>query len=459
MNMPRIMLAAPASGTGKTLITCGILQALVNRKLKIASFKCGPDYIDPMFHTRVIGTPCRNLDPFFSDADTIRYLLTREAESFDMGVLEGVMGFYDGVAGTSFQASSYDLARITDTPVVLVVNTRGMSRSVVPLIQGMVNYQKDSHIQGVILNRMSPSIYPEIRDLVEAECGVKVLGYVPAVPDLVIESRHLGLVTPNDVADLKEKLEKLAVILEDSLDLDAMIEMAKSAPAYEPVIPEVPKLPEGKKVRIAKAMDEAFCFYYEDNLDLLRRMGVELVEFSPIRDRKLPENVQGLILAGGYPELYAKELEENESMRTSIREAIQNGLPSLAECGGFMYLHQEMEDMNSEAHPGVGVIEGRAYRTQKLGRFGYIDLTANRESVFGSEGIAFKAHEFHYFDSTSCGDGFHAKKPLRKRNWDCIHTEKNHAWGFPHLYYYSNVDAAWNFVQCCAAYSAGDVQE
>ena len=452
MKLPRIMLAAPASGTGKTLITCGILQALVNRKLAIQSFKCGPDYIDPMFHTRVIGTPSRNLDPFFSDADTIRYLMMRQAQEFDLAVLEGVMGFYDGVAGTSFQASSYDLARITETPVVLVVNTRGMSRSVVPMIQGMVRYQADSHIAGVILNRMSPSIFPEIRDLVEAECGVKVIGYVPAVPDCVIESRHLGLVTPNDVADLKEKLMQLASILEDTLDLDALIELAKTAPDLALEAPAIPHLSAGKRVRIARAIDEAFCFYYEDNLDLLRRMGVELVDFSPLRDEKLPEDIQGLILAGGYPELYAQQLETNAPIREEIRQRLLAGLPSLAECGGFMFLHEEMEDMDSQAHPGAGVIKGRAYRTKKLGRFGYITLTANRPSVFGPEGTAFRAHEFHYFDSTSCGDGFHAKKPLRKRSWDCIHTEGQSIWGFPHLYYYSNVEAVWNFVQACAAY-------
>ncbi|MDD6212558.1 MAG: cobyrinate a,c-diamide synthase [Clostridiales bacterium] len=454
MKAPRVMIAAASSGSGKTLITCGILQALCQRGMVADAFKCGPDYIDPMFHTRVIGTPCRNLDPFFCDEEMLRYLFLRSASRFTVSILEGVMGYYDGVAGTSLHGSSYDLARITKTPVVLVVNTRGMSRSIVPLIQGMVRYREDSHICGVILNRMSPSLYPEIRDIVEEECGIKVLGYVPPVPEAVIESRHLGLVTPEGVADLKEKLDKMAEVLKNSVDLDALLALADAAEDLEYRTPAIPDPLGDKKgqVRIAAARDEAFCFYYEDNLDLLRQMGAEIVEFSPLRDSCLPDGIHGLILPGGYPELFADVLEKNESMRRSIYEAVRNGLPSLAECGGFMYLHREMEDMKGNVFQGVGLVDGKAYRTEKLGRFGYITLTANRDQILGKTGTKLRAHEFHYFDSTSCGDSFHAQKPSRKRNWDCIHGEERCAWGFPHLYFYSNPEAASHFVEACADY-------
>ncbi len=449
-KIPRIMIAAGASGSGKTTVTCGLLQALVNRGLQTASFKCGPDYIDPMFHSRIIGVPSRNLDPFFCDEETIRFLLTREAEQFQISVMEGVMGYYDGLAGTSLQASSYDLARITETPVVLVVNTRGMSHSVVPVIQGLLHYQEDSRIGGVILNQMSAGLYPEIRALVERECGIPVLGYVPRSPELVIGSRHLGLVTPDGVADLQEKLRKMAEILEETVDVDGLLRMAETASEISFTPPQFPRLPKGQTVRLGLARDEAFCFCYEDNLDLLRRMGAEIVPFSPLRDEALPEGIRGLLLPGGYPELCAEHLAANTSMRISIREALENGLPCLAECGGFMYLHREMEDMEGHVHAGVGFLPGRAYRTEKLGRFGYVTLTAHTSQLLGEAGMQIRGHEFHYFDSTCCGDSFHAQKPLRKRGWECMHANETAVLGFPHLYYYSNPEAILHFVKTCA---------
>lgn len=209
MNIPRILLAAGASGSGKTLITCGLLQALVNRKMKVASFKCGPDYIDPMFHSRVIGTKSRNLDTFFTDAETTRYLLGKNAADCDIAVMEGVMGYYDGVGGISTKASAYDLADTTDTPVILVVNSRGMSISLAAYIKGFMEYKEKSHIKGVIFNQMSPMLYPRMKKLVEEQLEVEVLGYVPKVEDCVIESRHLGLVLPEEISDLKDVCRSL----------------------------------------------------------------------------------------------------------------------------------------------------------------------------------------------------------------------------------------------------------
>ena len=219
MKIPRILLAAGASGSGKTLITCGLLQALVNRKLKTASFKCGPDYIDPMFHSRVIGTKSRNLDTFFTDGDRTRYLLAKNAGDCEIAVMEGVMGYYDGVGGTTSRASAYDLASVTDTPVILIVNSRGMSVSLAAYVKGFLEYKNDSHIQGVIFNQMSPMLYPRMKKLLEEELSVKVLGYVPKVEDCVIESRHLGLVLPEEIPELKNRLGKLSEILEKTLDI------------------------------------------------------------------------------------------------------------------------------------------------------------------------------------------------------------------------------------------------
>lgn len=447
MKIPRVLLAAGASGSGKTLITCGLLQALVNRNLKTASFKCGPDYIDPMFHSRVIGTKSRNLDTFFTGKERTKYLLEKNAAGYDIAVMEGVMGYYDGVAGTTTKASAYDLASTTDTPVILIVNSRGMSVSLAAYVKGFLEYKKDSHIKGVIFNQMSPMLYPRMKELLEGELSVKVLGYVPKVEDCVIESRHLGLVLPEEIPELKARLQKLSEVLEKTLDIDGILDLAEEAPELETGTDLVKENPAfayhtEEKVRIGLADDEAFCFFYADNLSLLEQMGAELVHFSPAHDRELPADLDGLLLCGGYPELNGKELEKNQSMCTAIREAITGGMPCLAECGGFMYLHEEMEDMDGEFHKLCGVIPGKAFRTPKLTRFGYITLTEKEDTGLGEV----PAHEFHYFDSTDCGEDFHAAKPASKRGWDCIHKKGRLMAGFPHLYYYGNPEVPARFL-------------
>jgi len=453
MKAARILLAAGASGSGKTLITCGLLQALVNRGLKTASFKCGPDYIDPMFHSRVIGAKSRNLDTFFTDSETTKYLFCENAADCDISVMEGVMGFYDGVAGTTTKASAYDLASVTDTPVILIVNSRGMSVSLAAYVKGFMEYRKDSHIQGVIFNQMSPMLYPRMKELLEKELNIKVLGYVPKMDDCVIESRHLGLVLPDEIPELKENLHRLAEVLEKTLDIDGILQLAESArelSAKEPRIDFCLKHP----LRIGVADDEAFCFFYEDNFRLLRKMGAELVHFSPIRDKKLPAGLDGLLLYGGYPELNGKELEKNTSMREEIQKALSGGMPCMAECGGFMYLHEQMEDMGGVFRKTCGVIPGKCFRTPRLTRFGYITLTA-RKPVFGrsAEEIGeIPAHEFHYFDSENCGSDFHAAKPLSKRGWDCIHSSSNLLAGYPHIYYYGNPQIPRAFLMKCLEY-------
>ena len=445
-KVPRILLGAAASGSGKTLLTCGLLQALKNRNLQVASFKCGPDYIDPMFHSRVIGTKSRNLDSFFAKEDTLRYLLEKNARDCEISVIEGVMGYYDGLAGISPKASAYDVARITNTPAVLIVNAKGMSLSAAAFVKGFVEYREDSQIRGVILNQISPMMYPRLKQIIEETLPVKVYGYVPVVKDCVLESRHLGLVMPEEIADLHDKLMKLAEILEKSVDIDGLLELAEGAdeiPVEEPLTGYHTK----RTVRIALAKDEAFCFFYQDNLELLEEMGAQLIPFSPIHDEKLPENIDGMLFHGGYPELYAKALSENKKMLTSVREAVQAGIPYMAECGGFMYLHQEMEDMEGHSWPMAGVIPGKSWRTPRLTRFGYITLEDG--TCFGKNVGGIRAHEFHYFDSDNCGESYTARKPLSSRSWNCIHSDRQGMSGFPHMYYYSNLQVPEQFLRTC----------
>ena len=449
MKLPRIMLAAPASGSGKTLITCGILSALVKRGYRTASFKCGPDYIDPMFHSRVIGTRSGNLDTFFTEESVTRYLFGKAAREAEISVVEGVMGYYDGLAGISAKASSADVARTLDIPVVLIVNCRGLSVSLLPLIQGFLEFEKPSRIQGIILNQVSEGMYPDLKRMVEERFPLKVLGYVPRLTDWTLESRHLGLVLPGEIEALQEKLHKLAERLEETLDLDAFLAMAVAAPEFDYEAPEIPVLKNPGSVSVAVAEDEAFCFTYRDNLQLLEEMGARLVKFSPLHDRELPGGIRGLILSGGYPELHAKALSENTSMRTSVCRAIRGGLPCIAECGGFLYLHKSLEGADGKEYPLAGVLDARAYRREKLTRFGYVTLEALENQMLLETGMEIRGHEFHYWESESCGGSMRAKKPLRKRNWECVHGSGSLYAGFPHLFFYSNPIAAWNFLRKC----------
>ncbi len=449
MSLARFMITAPASGSGKTLITCGILQALVNRKMKVSSFKCGPDYIDPMFHARVIGTMSRNLDGFFVDDDTLKYLFCRTADSHDISVIEGVMGFYDGKRAATTEGSSYDVSQKLDTPVILLVNCKGASISCVPVIKGFKEF-RPNNIKGVILNNMSAMVFPEVKKAIEEEVGVKVIGYVPKLKDINLESRHLGLILPDEVVALKDNLNRLADILEDTLDIDALIEIANAAPAISGRKPESKRI-EGK-VRIGLADDDAFCFTYEDNVALLEECGAEIVRFSPIRDPKLPDGIQGVIFSGGYPELHGAALSANESMRKDIFEKVSGGMPCLAECGGFMYLHEEMEDSEGITRRMVGLVKGNVHNTGKLSRFGYVSLSSeNPDSILGEKGA--RGHEFHYWDSTNCGEAWKAVKTSGK-TYRCYHEEGSLVAGYPHLYYYSNPEVPYRFLCRCMEYRA-----
>ena len=439
MSLPRFLIAAPASGSGKTLITCGILQALVNRGLRVASFKCGPDYIDPMFHSRVIGTKSKNLDAFFVREDVLRYLFARTAEENDISVIEGVMGFYDGNSVLSMEASSHDVSRKLDAPVILLINSKGASISNLATLKGFLGFT-ENNIKGVIFNQMSQKVFDMVKPEVE-KLGIKAIGYVPKVSHLILESRHLGLVLPNEIEELKDNLNQLAEVLEESLDIDMLIDMAKSAPDLKYEVPSVKKIE--KPVKIGFAQDDVFCFTYEDNIEILKRCGAEIVTFSPMNDEKVPD-VDAIVLSGGYPELHAAKLCANKSMMEDIRTKVAAGMPCLAECGGFMYLHERLEDSEGKMHDSCGVIKGEVKNTGKLSRFGYITVTSDAPDSILKDGPV-KGHEFHYWDSDNCGDSWKAVKTNGKE-YMCMHEEGGLIAGYPHLYFYSNPDVAYNFL-------------
>ena len=449
VSVPRVMLAAASSGSGKTTLACAILQALTARGLKGVSFKCGPDYIDPMFHQKAIGIPSRNLDLFFSEEKTVRHLLKKNSQGKDFAFIEGVMGYYDGIATTS-TASSWHLAKATKTPTILVINCRGMSVSIAAQIGGYLSYEKESGIKGVILNQVSKSLYPELKALIESKYDLTVCGYMPKMADCSLESRHLGLVTAGEIADIKERLAKLGAQAEESIDLDAVLRIASEAPDFEEEDYPLPS-PCKKPLKIGVALDKVFSFYYEDNLDLLKELGAELAFFSPLKD-ELPAGLAGLLIGGGYPEIYAKEISRNTKLLEQLKTALNQGLPCIAECGGFQYLQEELEGEDGTLYPMVGFLKGKSYKTTSLKRFGYVNLTAKEDNLLCKEGEGFPAHEFHYWDSEMTGTCFEAKKPMRKSKWDCMVSQGNFLGGYPHLYFYANPMIAKNFLTRCQKY-------
>ncbi len=446
---PRVMISATSSNVGKTTVSCGIMRALSRRGKRVRAFKSGPDYIDPMFHTRVIGVPSRNLDLFMGGDALAAHLVCEGSGDFDVTVIEGAMGFYDGISVGS-DASAWALSVATDTPVVLVVDARGKARSIAAEVKGFLSLEKNSNIAGVIINRVSPMLYPRLAEVVEGECGVRVFGYLPKMESVLLESRHLGLVTADEISDLQERLDRIADQVERSVDLDALLVLADGAPAIEDDFPDVERVCALPGPRIAVARDEAFSFYYADSLHLLEELGAELAFFSPIHDHCLPEGASGLYIGGGYPELYAGELESNTAMLSSIASAISSGMPTIAECGGFMYLHERMQDSDGVEHRMVGAVEGLSFRTGRLGRFGYIDMTCSEDNMLASAGDVLRAHEFHYWDSDNSGSAFHARKPQSTREWDCVIAGPSLYAGYPHLYLPGAPTAARRFVKACA---------
>lgn len=458
MKLNRIMIAAPKSGSGKTTITCALLQALNETGLKVVSYKCGPDYIDPMFHQKVIGVPAKNLDTFFTDEETTQKLFLKNRTEDEFAILEGVMGVYDGLGGIKEEGSSYHLAKVTKTPIILVVDAKGMGRSVIPLIAGFLAYDTEQLIQGVILNRMSGFYYETIKPLIEQELSITVLGYFPECKEFQVGSRHLGLMMPDEIEGIKEKLQKISKKIQQTVSLEAVLRIAENAKELEAnsVITDVEECVEDRENRpvIAVAKDEAFCFYYEDNLLLLEEYGAKIEYFSPLYDNGLPEGTCGILLGGGYPELNVEKLSQNKNMTQAIRKAVERDMPIVAECGGFMYLHSAIEDKEEKLYNMTEVLYGKCFNTGKLVRFGYIELEG-KNGDFLPKGERIRGHEFHYYDSENNGTDCLAIKSVTGKSYPCIIEKENCFVGFPHLYYPSNPGFVKNFVNKAREYMEG----
>ena len=448
MRLPRILIAGTSSGSGKTTATCALLSLLKQRGIRVKAYKCGPDYIDPMFHKTVSEISCTNLDPFFCDADLLKYLLCDNAGE-QLAVIEGVMGYYDGTSQTGTDNSTFTVADQTYTPVILTVDAKGSASSLLAVIEGFLHFVHKSGIRGVLFNRMTPMNYQAVKTLMHDQLGDSVVpvGFIPELPkECHIPSRHLGLVTAAEIKDLAERLERTAQLCQPTVDLDAVLALADKAPDLEFTAPAIKKF---ERINLAVAQDEAFCFYYDSTLSMFKKMGAELNFFSPLEDEEVPAGSDGLLIGGGYPELYSARLESNVHSKESVFRAVSSGMPTIAECGGFQYLGKELD-----SHKMCGVLNHSSFKTDHLVRFGYITLNSRKAGLLGPAGTEVKAHEFHYWDSTDNGDAFSAKKPNGKE-WDCaVMTDTLYA-GYPHLFLPAGISAAEEFYKKCLTYKEG----
>ncbi|WP_321418838.1 cobyrinate a,c-diamide synthase [uncultured Desulfobacter sp.] len=449
--MKGIVVAGVSSGCGKTTITLGLMAAFKRRGLRVAPFKAGPDFIDPGHHTTITGVSGRNLDGWMLKKRTNLDIFRQNTGQADISVVEGVMGLFDGYDGRSEAGSTAQLAKWLDLPVLLVVDARSMARSAGALVQGFENFDPDLKFAGVVFNKVGSSVHLDyLTQALEGNVTMPCLGGVGRNPDTEIPSRHLGLVTSDDHGLGLRMQNALADLVENCMDLDAFLDTLPSIPADKPA-------PAEKKpafVRIAVARDAAFCFYYPENIEMLEQAGAQIVYFSPLSEPGLPDNIDGLYLGGGYPELHAATLAQNTEFRQAVAMACRNNMPIYAECGGFMALCRTLEDLNGQSHDMVGCFGFTCRMSKRLRALGYREITLRHDTILGPKGLTARGHEFHY---SSIDD--HDEKTVYNvsdrsgGNRVVPGFETNRTLGsYLHLHFKSNPDVPKHFVQACFQY-------
>lgn len=431
--MNRILIAGTGSGCGKTTASLLLMALLRESGLRVAPYKVGPDYIDPGFHCAVCGRPSHNLDTFLMEREDILSLLHADA---DVAVIEGVMGYYDGLDVRTLRCSTWEMARLTRTPVLLVVDASGGAASVAAQVKGFRTLREDSGLAGVLVNRVSGAAhYAQVSEAIRLYTGLPCVGYIPKNTRLDFPSRHLGLIPAGETPDAVQRIQQAAGALRETIDLPLLLQLMQQAPELPQERREVARL--DRPFRLAVARDEAFSFYYQANLDLLAQMGMELVCFSPLRDAALPVGVDGLYLGGGFPEVFARALSGNQTMRESVREALEGGLPCYAECGGLLYLSQDVDGV-----PMAGFLPVRCRMTERLQRFGYVQ-------VEDRTGLCFPAHEFHHAVAEPL-DGACMAYNVRKagapqKAWACGFEKKRTLAAFAHAHFLSHPELVRRF--------------
>lgn len=463
-KFPRILISAASSGSGKTTFTCALLYYLKRHGFNINAFKCGPDYIDPMFHRVISGVECINIDPFFlnADSDAVCSLISRYSAGSDITVIEGVMGLYDG-KNAQCDYSTYSVARMTKSPVVVVVNAKGTSLTALAMAEGIAGFGDEGIVKGIIFNNMGDVVYNQVLGEYNErytnngrKCDFEIIGHIRTMPkELMMESRHLGLITPDNTDGIKDRLARMYEHMKDSIDWAKLVRIAESAQEYEDIVSlsgnkihnaENNAASGSDKPVIAVAKDDAFNFYYKENLRALERAGAVIEYFSPLADEAVPKRASGLYIGGGYPESYTEKLSRNENTKESIRNAVASHMPVVAECGGFMYLTDSIDGAGM-----CGIIKADSTYTGHLVRFGYTTLTAKSDNVIMKAGQSVRAHEFHYYDTTDNGADYVAVN-LKGISYDCVTANEWMYAGFPHIYFPSCEGLAERFIDKCRNY-------
>jgi len=459
-EIPALCIAGTHSGCGKTTVSLGIMAALVKRGLVVQPFKVGPDFIDPGHHRRITGRDSHNLDGWMMSPDYNRNILDRYSRDADVAVIEGVMGLFDGFSGSDESGSTAQMAKWLGLPVVLVIDARAMARSAAAVALGFLHFDSDLALKGIIFNRVGSETHSEMLiDAMSSVSALPVLGCLPRNEDIAIPSRHLGLVTDEDFRADETRIEKLAHWIEHNMDLDHLIEsLPEVGNQRSNVVSFSTNNGRDHKIKIGIARDEAFCFYYEENLRLLREGGAELIAFSPLRSKHLPDDIRGLILGGGYPELHCQTLSGNKDLVAEIREFGLSGKPIYAECGGFMFLTKEIRDLDGQAFPMVGIFPMRAKMEHRLKALGYREVVTIKDSILGPEGTKLRGHEFHYSQIQSVDPDSEYIYTMMDRK-AVLHDKegfvKNRVLGsYIHLHWGSNQEVAKNLVDYCRRYGA-----
>ncbi len=437
--MKGLIIAGTQSGCGKTTVTIGLMKLLKSKGLRVAPFKTGPDYIDPMFHEFVTETPSYNLDSFMLGENMVKHLFTKHSQSADISVVEGVMGLFDGI-GPESKSSTAELSKILDLPVILVLNCTAIYQSVAAIVAGFKAYMPELNIAGVILNRLSgKEHYQFLKDIIEQKTGVACLGYLPSNKSFALESRHLGLMQAEEVGDLTERIDLLGETMAETIDIQKLLDIAEmqpcnSQPEIDPAL-AFPYKQDLKGLHLGIAYDKAFRFYYRDNLELLEECGATLHYFSPINDAQLPAKVQALYLGGGYPEVFASQLSANCAMLEEIKTKANEGMPVFAECGGLMYLTSAIVSDNEE-HKMAGIFNCKVQMTKRLQRFGYAEIEF--------QGTETRCHEFHHSHIVSSEETpnyqlqYKLQKPEKNKAWECGLQRGNVLGGYAHIHFYSD---------------------
>lgn len=463
MQLPRLVIGGTQSGVGKTTISIGIMLAMTKRGLSVQPYKVGPDYIDSAFHTFVTGNKSRNLDSWMLDKEVINEIFIKNSSQKDISIIEGVMGFYDGYGIEKDMGSTAHVSKILQSPVILVIDGKGISSSAAAQVLGYKLYDKDVNIKGIIINNVSGERHYELlKRAIEEYTGIKCVGYLNKNINIELGSRHLGLIPSIELTNLNKKLEELVTMIEKTIEIDNLIEISKKAPKIDNICKNEFKLIY-EKVNIGIALDKAFNFYYQDNLDLLKEMGANLIYFSPLKDKNLPQNLHGIYIGGGFPEVFAKELEKNKEMTYEIKSASDKGMPIYAECGGLMYLCKSIIDFEGKNYEMVGIFNAKARMTKRLQRFGYVYVNIKRTCSIASKSVRIKAHEFHrsILEETACCEYVYQVNKIREgkieKRWQCGLVKNNTLAAYPHIHFYSNKELAKDFIYSCKRFKEKEV--